>query len=201
MSIRQYRMDWTGLPGGVGYSFFYTTTAVDATSNIPPMVDAIKQYFPTPLIWKGDGSYRTINEVDGTLENVTVSQVPWTVSATGANTYMPQAGAQTKWFTNGFPDGRRVVGRTYWVPTITGALAVDGKLSATLCNTINAAADAFRSRNGGEQVVWHRPIFETPPDPKPPGYVPVVKRPGSYARIVSCTTPTKPATLNARRDT
>lgn len=198
MTIRQYPVSWTGLVGGTGYSFFYTSTAVDISGVISPLFDAIKAFFPGPLVWKFPGLYRELDETNGQLTNVVQGADAGSVAATGTNAYIPQAGAQIRWNTSGFPHGRRVVGRTYLVPLHSSYYGINGLITSTTANTINAAADALRSRAGGELSVWHRPILEKNPDPTLPD---IVKRPGSRWPVTGTVCPTKSATLNSRRDT
>jgi len=198
MTIRQYPVRWTGLVGGTGYSFFYTSTAVDISGVISPMFDSIKAFFPAPLIWVFDGFYRELDEGSGVLTNTVQNAPAGSVAATGTNAYAPSQGGQIVWKTNGFPHGRRIVGRTYLVPMHSSYYGVNGLITATTVATINAAADALRSRSGNEMCVWHRPIVDKNLPPTDPNYV---KRIGSKWPIVATSVPQKATQLASRRDT
>lgn len=197
VAIRQYPVQWgPSTQPWAGWSYFYTSTAVDITGQILPLFDAIKSFFPQNMTWTVPGWYREIDEVSGQLVDVIVSIQPTGITApASAAAIAPSQGAQIRWNTSGFPHGRRVVGRTYLVPLLVSQYGVDGRLLSNTANTINAAADALRSRAGGEMKIWHRP--KTHKDAA--GNV-VVDRPGSAWTVASTVCPTKPVQLATRRD-
>jgi hypothetical protein len=199
MTIRQYPVQWgpTTSPWS-GTSYFYSSTAVDLSSQISPLFDAIKQYFPPAMIWTFPGWYRELDETNGKLTDIVVGASQGTIQAPASSLAVaPSQGLQIRWNTNGFPHGRRVVGRTYLVPMLVNTYGTDGLGIASTCNTINAAADALRSRSGNELSIWNRPI--TKKDPNDPTND-ILVRPGSRWPVISTVCPRKPVQLSSRRD-
>lgn len=196
--VTQWSVKWSGLTGLPGYSFFYSSSNTTGKDALTFFFDGIKAFFPTPLKWEISPFWKDFDVATGKMVNEGGGGVLASINATAANSYAPQAGAQVKWSTGGFSNGRHVVGRTYLVPLVASQLTTGGLITATCANTIAAAADAVRGSWGGQQVIWSRPLFETGADGKPTD---VIKRAGTIHTVVTVTVPTKMATLNSRRDT
>lgn len=198
MSIYRLKTSWIGpFPGLPGYTFVYTSGPNLQPSQLAIFWDAIKQFFPLQLKWHVDPNITTIDEVTGKMTASTPGDAPVDVAATGSANFVPQAGAQLKLYTQGFANGRHVVGRWFLVPMITSSWTTNGLLLAATCNSINAAADVLRSSSGQTLCVWHRPVYKKAPVEGDP---PVLVRPGAAYGVTSTAVPTKSVTLNSRRD-
>lgn len=197
MTIAQLQVTWKGLPGGDGFSFFYVSSTAASISPLPTFFDAIKAFFPLKINWVVNPFWKFIDETTGKMTGAGGGGPQPTITATGADAFAPQTGVQVRWETAGFENGRRVKGRTYLVPCVGAQFGSNGVPSATMCNTINAAADVMRQAYTGNLVVWHRPLYDYD---VPEGSDPILKRPGKSIAVTSTVCPTKAVTLNARRD-
>lgn len=197
MTVYELSVQWT-LGGTVlGKTFFHLGGAAPTISPLPTFFDAIKGGFPGVFSWDISPYWKILQESDGKMVGIGGTGPAPRITPTGPNAYVPQAGVQVKWDTNGFVNGRRVSGMTYLVPVCSSQFGADGKVLAALCNTINAAADVMRIAYGTGLVIWSRPLFEKDANGHPTD---VLKRPGSIHPVTSVTTPVKPVTLNGRRD-
>lgn len=196
MALYRYKTTWNGLIGLPGYTFTYAAGNNLAPSQIAIFWDSIKQYFPAGLKWTVDPTIVQLDEATGKMTGVTTQPQPADVAATGSTSYVPQAGAQIKWYTQGFSNGRKVVGRTYLVPLITPSWSTNGLIPQATCNAINAAADALRTGSAATLVVWHRPVYK---DAAVPGDPPVLVRPGASFGITSQACPTRSVSLRTRQ--
>lgn len=197
MTIAQISAKWDGLTGLPGYTFVYVRSTASSPNPLQAFFEAIKSYLPLPLTVQVPNSGRLIDETNGKMTGVWGAGTTTTTSASGVNTYPPQAGAQVKWDTNDFVNGRRVRGRTYIVPLTTSAFSSGGLIGSTVANAINAAATTMISSYTGNLVIWSRPLFELDADGNP---TEVLKRAGSIHTVSTSTCPLKSVTLNRRRD-
>ena len=197
MTIAQISATWTGITGGTGYTFLYVRSTAASPTQLQTFFEAIKTYFPAVLNIQVPNTGRLIDESNGKMTGVWGAGATATTTGTGSSGYSGQTGAQVKWDTNGFVNGRHVRGRTFLVPLSLNNWGTDGLLYAATCNAINAAATTMISNYTGNLVVWARPLFEKDANGDPTD---VIKRAGSIHTVSTATTPRKPATLRGRRD-
>lgn len=204
MSVHKLAVQWANngagggaWSGGPGFSIFYATPAQMNPAPFGTFFAALAPFIPLTITITVPNSGQVLDEVTGKVTGVWSTGTQVATPGTGTNTFAPQSGAQVKWYTNSWANGRRVVGRTFFVPLSTGNYAGSGLLSATTCNAIQAAADTLRSQLGNGLQVWHRPIYKKAPVEGDP---PTLVRSGAIYPVSSSACPTKPATLNKRRD-
>lgn len=198
MTIAQLQVTWKGLPGGDGFSFFYVRSTAASISPLPTFFDALKAFFPSRLSWVINPFWKLIDETNGKMTGAGGGGPQPTITATGPDAFPPNAGAQVRWETPDFVNGRRVKGRTYLVPMCGSFFGSNGLFTANTAGQINAAADVMRSAYTGNLVVWSRPLFEKDANGNPTD---VLKRAGSVHTVTTTVCPTKVVTLNGRRDT
>jgi hypothetical protein len=199
MTIAQIQASWAGLPGGPGFTTIYVRSTAASPTPLFTFFQNIVQHLPAAVSITVPSTGRLIDESNGKMTGVWNVAGGGTVAGTSANTFAPQSGAQVKWDTGGFSNGRHVRGRMFIVPLSTSQYAATppGTLTPATCNNINTNATNMISQFSGNLVVWQRPLFVLGADGKPTDEL---KRPGTVSTVTTATTPTKAATLRGRRD-
>jgi hypothetical protein len=140
---------WSGVNGLPGYSKFrfigeLTPSQLNsAAANLRTFWDAIKATLPggvTITIQPG-ASYHAD---DGTLTGeTTITTPPTAVVGTGGAVYSAASGYMILWNTGAINGGKKVRGRTYFVPTSTLIFENNGTITLTNVALVQAAATAF----------------------------------------------------------
>ena len=183
--IVRIRVTWTNFHGAPGYSSFYLKGPLASNVGLGAFFEAVKDRVPNGLTWNIPGEAEVIEDTTGqVLFSQDVGDDLVRVG-TGGLQYVGSAGAVVGWKTADFKNGRRVRGRTFLVPLVTGAFDNDGSIETQTRADIQAAADALIAGYGDDLVVWSRPTLTTP---------------GSSHSIVSATVPDLAAVTRSRRD-
>jgi len=160
MTLARVRCTWQSWPGAPGVSTFYLDPSPSQAT-----VDSLRTFFnamigllPTGLTINVPGSGDEISESTGAISGTwSVGTVPTSVVGTAAGAYAGNAGAVIHWLTDGVAGNRRVRGRTFLVPLISGAYDATGSLATTTITTLTNAATALIGANPGLINVWTRP--------------------------------------------
>ena len=196
MTIAKIHANWSTFTGQPGYTNIFVRSTAASPNPLQAFFQAITSYLPTGLVVTIPNSGEFIDEANGKMTGVWGTGTTTSSTGTGGANYAPQSGAQVKFDTGGFVNGRHVRGRMFLVPLATSVYA-GAVLNSTVANAIQAAADTMRTSFTGNLVVWSRPVFELDSNGNP---TEVLKRPGQVFTVTTCTCPTKPATLRSRRD-
>lgn len=199
MAFQQmYRVScsWQNWPGAPGVSQMYLTGA-----NIPTQanIDAIRTFFnafvtslPSGLTIQVPSSGDAMNATDGKIAGSwSVGATPAPVVGTGTNSYAGNAGAVLHWLTNDVINGRRLRGRTFFVPLVSNAFETNGSLGTLFINTAVAAGTTYLSSQGASAGVWSRP-FTHPTDP-------TKNREGTVRQATSVRMPDLAVSMRSRR--
>src|SRR6478736_793449 len=184
MPMRKVPVAWQTGPGGVGVSVFYTPFGTDATVDIGTFFNAIKAQFPTGISWDIPASGDVVDEATGLITGAWTAGTAATITGTAVGVFAAGTGAYVKWQTAGIVGGRRVRGRTFLAPLITGAFDNIGTIATAPLSTFNSAASALAAT--GKLLIWHRPT-DTP------------RTNGSQHAVVAATVPDKVTSLRTRR--
>lgn len=197
-SINQVRVAWSGFVGGPGISTFYFDGA-----SVPPAA-ALRTFFasmagamPPAVSISVPAAGQGISPTDGTLDGSwSVGTAPAAVAGSGAGAYNSAQGMEIVWNTDEIADGHQIKGRTFFVPTAAGIFGTDGLLAPSLVTSTQSAGGILLAGTP-KMAIWHRP--KRGPKPSGGGPAPIV-RPGSWAKVTSCTVPRKAVVLTSRRD-
>lgn len=148
-------MAWTTGPGGAGVSIFYTLDPADATAALGTFFNACKASFNTSISWSIPSSGDTIDSGSGRLVGSWSGGTAASIAGTSAGTYAAGTGILIRWLTNTVVGGRKFIGHTYMVPTITSTYDSTGRIASTALTTFQAATDALVA--GSALVVYKRP--------------------------------------------
>jgi hypothetical protein len=148
------KVNWTGFVGSPGYTNFnfehindgpWTQPEVDAAvAKVQTWLTANLTYLHTSVVTGIDSAVSEHDEQTGDITSFwnafTVAPRPGTSAATQ---FTSGAGYCISWTTGGVRNGRRVRGRTFFVPLAGNAYAADGSLDNASLNAWKTAATAL----------------------------------------------------------
>jgi hypothetical protein len=162
--------NWTGLQGGNGYTNLYfepipeagpvTQAMVDAAvAKVEAFFTAMKFYRPPGTFTQVDPAVQEIDENSGEIRAFWGATTLAPAAGTAANApHSAVAGACINWTTANALNGRRVRGRTFFVPLASAALDVNGTIDNTALTAMRGhAATLHADGTNVRLVVWHRP--------------------------------------------
>jgi hypothetical protein len=163
--IYRYKMIWTLPSGGPGVSTLFAFP--DTTEQI--FADAVRAFFsdalqvatahdclPTGCSIQGDSIVDNIEVTDGTLASAVPVTAPTVVSGNATGSYSAPSGAVITWLTGLVHQGRRVRGRTFFVPVANQQLDTNGTLGSAFLTNLRTAATAYIA-SAANPCVWARP--------------------------------------------
>lgn len=185
-NIAKIPVSWTGGPGGPGVSVFYSDAAATIpTGALGTFFNAVKTLIPSPITWTIPNTGDIVDSSTGTLVGSWTQGTSTVVSASGSgSSYAAGSGAVVRWNTGGIVNGRRVRGRTFFVPVV-GAIYSSGRILGTQVAVFQAAANALVASSGPDLRIWHRPTAHVG---------------GSAHAVTAAFVPDLAAVLRSRRD-
>lgn len=197
--LAKVTINWSGMPGGPGFSNLYfkdisggpsiDQTVVDnAVSKVDTWLDAFQPSLPTSIITGVSSTVEAIDEATGNLQAFYTATPAAAAGGGGGTTYAAPVGVVVSWFTNNVINSRRVRGRTFIVPLSTSAYEADGSLGTTKLVTWNAASAALIGTGAAAEFgIWHRPTTPGGSD-------------GEFALVTAHRIPDMAAVLTSRRN-
>jgi len=193
--IMRTHFTWSAFPGSPGHTSLYfaggSPAQTVATVAAAFMFDATflsnnGGALPNGVRITQDPFVDTIEDTNGD-QTGRLSVAPGTViTGSGALNWAGPAGSAVTWSTNNFIKGRRLRGRTYFVPLDGTAFQTDGTLGATYLTAIQTAIGNLIAATP-MFVIWHRPTT--------PGGVD-----GQSSEVIAGQVADKVAVLTSRRD-
>jgi len=150
MSYTELTVLWTGsLAGLPGYSKFRFLDALDSTelnaaaANLRAFLQETRTALPTVVTLTIQPG-ASIHDDDGTLLlERSIGTVPVAVVGTASGAISAATGFLVRWHTGAINGGKKVEGRTYFVPTGVVAFQNDGSLTDATRVLIETAANTF----------------------------------------------------------
>jgi hypothetical protein len=166
----EYRVEWNGsVITGAGISVFHSrgdgvatnaTTAQSMADRCRTLFDGIKALVPTGIIWTFPNEVTELDTATGVLTDVHSITPPADVSSSaGSTSYSRPSGGRVDWNTSAIVNGRRLRGRTYFVPLAGSTQDGTGGITTTAIATLETAANAYRNTGvftAATPVVWSR---------------------------------------------
>lgn len=196
--IAKVVINWTGFPGGPGYTnlYFSDTTgsgALDqdlvdsAASQAQNWIAAWRPRLPTSVFTGIDPTVEAIESTTGAVQAFWTATVAAPVAGGGVASFSGPSGACVSWYTSTVRKNRRIRGRTFVVPLDTASYEADGTLIPTIPGVIIPASQALISSSGPAHLgIWCRPTTKGGTD-------------GQWARATSFRMQDKAAILTSRR--
>lgn len=202
VELQRQRVLWTGFPGGPGISTFYFTDAALHQGALKTFMDGMAIALPGNTTVQLETGGDTIESTTGLLTG------GWTgtaqAGATGGWTggYSPPSGCMVTWFTSGITGGRRLKGRTFFVPLADNNYQSDGTIMASFRTAVTASANTLIAAHPANMKVFQRPraaqVAYT--DGKGHTHKAITARVGGFDAVVSGAASVKVVTLRSRRD-
>lgn len=202
VAMNRVRVTWTGFTGQPGLSTFYFGSTTTDMGALKAFLVSMAAFIPNAVTLSIPVTGDQINDTDG---KITGSWGPGTNGgivggAGGATAYSGVSGFCMDWRSGQIIAGRRVQGRTYFVPSTTNAYQTDGTIVDSVRTTLTTAATTFIAAYAGEFKVFSRPFpgraAEAGPPPKPA----IPARVGVACQVISGFPPDKAIALRSRRD-
>lgn len=196
-----------GSPGLMTHYFADSTGPVNdvsaqlAVDRVRDAMLTTPNLWPTSFAWVVGGDVDVLEDTTGEVTDE-LAATQRTGAGASTNTYGPlPVGLLLKSRTNAFVSGRRLVGRTYFVP-IQAALTAAASVSGGLQGDVTAIGDALLDAGTTTvfPVVWNRPRPATAVGPHRPAGPARAERSGSSAPVVSYSCSSKYVVLTSRRD-
>lgn len=198
--MNRVRVPWSGWAGQPGVSTFYLGSTTTDMTAIKTFITAIGAFVPAPISMTIPVVGDQINDTDGKIAGAWTGSNGGNVVATGSNTaYAGSAGIVVDWLSSLIVAGRRVQGRTYFVPAASTAYQNDGTIVEATRTTITTAASALIAAYAGEFKVFSRPFPGKDAVVGPPPKPAVPPRVGVAAQVVAARVPDIAAVMRSRR--
>jgi hypothetical protein len=170
MAVYRFTPRWDGFSGAPGYTNFHFlladtptgTELADSAAKIRTWFDALKAYLPNICTITFPAEIVQLNTETGELEGTYAITAPASVTGTGGTTAFSSAtGVCVNWNTAAVVNGRRLRGRTFFVPCMpTATFQSDGTLGVGAQVAFQAASTTLADSTAGMPfVVYHRPTL------------------------------------------
>lgn len=192
-------INWSGFPGGPGYTNLYFrdftgSGAIDqaivdgAVSKVDAWLAVWRVSLPNSVLTGVDSTVEAIEETTGELQSFYTATPAAAAVGTGGTAYSSPSGAVVSWYTSTVRNGRRIRGRSFMVPLSTTAYEADGTITAAKITSWNtASATLIASGSVSDLGVWARPTTPGGTD-------------GEWALVTSYRIPDMAAILTSRRN-
>lgn len=187
---------WGGSPGVITEHYsqgslggWDDTAAQDLLDEVYERYLAQASVFIDPMVIEVDPAISIIDVASGDLIDVITAASPGSpISGAGTGTSLSRATMiGVRLLTSDFRNGRRVQGRLFWGPTVSGVFETDGTIKAAEGASIEAEFAASISGLGPRLCVYSRPN-------------PSLNRAGDWADVTTVRVSSKPFVLRSRRD-
>jgi hypothetical protein len=144
MTVLEYSVQWTGGRIGTGFTNFHVVEFADAEVNtlgpaIRTWFNAIKGTVASNVTWTFPAEVRKYDTETGTLLEALPVTPEASLAASGSGSYNAAAGRLVRWQTGSIVAGRRLIGRTFIVPTSNTGFGTNGEVSSSTISTDNTA--------------------------------------------------------------
>lgn len=188
---------WTGFQGAPGYSRFSFQDLIDPTSRnaagaaVRTMFNDLQAVFPDEVRINVQPTIQEYDMATGVLTGESsMTTTPGTAAGTAAGAYAAGAGFFVTWNTGVIFNGRRLKGRTFFVPA-AACFDTDGSLDTTSLALIQTKANALVATAGANLCVWGK-LWNT-------DVTPAVQIGGALAPADSATVKDQASSLRTRR--
>ena len=203
MNILRITCQWTGFPGGPGYSNFHFAAgagffdggllgdtdqvAADAAAQrVRDAFAAMRSRLPTQTFVAVQPEAAILDSDSGKIVGTVDVEVAPVGSSASGTTHAGPVGAVVNWRTNDYRFGRRIRGRTFLVPLNSSSYEGNGTLLDTARADLQEFADTMMGGTGDVDFgVWSRPRNGSG---------------GVFASVTSAAVPDMAAVLRSRRD-
>jgi hypothetical protein len=166
MPVFRATLQWNGFSGAPGYTNMHfelgdtptQTQLNDTLAKLNTFLLSVGTYIPSNVNIGFPFIMEQFDAATGELTDTHPVTPPNNINGFATGNYSSASGACITWATNSIINGRRLRGRTFFVPLGASAFGTDGTLNPSLVSGVNNAASAFLASTSGLQfVIWSRP--------------------------------------------
>lgn len=195
-AMQRTHFTWSGWSGAPGHTSLYFGGAQDAQAiataaatfmfNATHAAGGASTYLPTNVKITQDPFVDSLEDSTGDQTGRTGVQPGAVITGLNNLNWAAAVGSAVTWSTNNFIKGRRLRGRTFFVPLSGACYETDGSLAAAYLTDLGVACNELIN-SPAFFVVWHRPTTKGGSD-------------GSSSEAVAFGVSDKSAVLRSRRD-
>lgn len=199
VQMAKVTINWTGFPGGPGYSNLYfrdisgpasidQIVVDDAVDKVEAWIQYWRNRLPTAVKTGVDPTVEIVESATGELQGFMTASVSAPAAGLGVASFSAPSGACVSWYTSTVRNGRRMRGRTFIVPLDIQSYEPDGTLLDIIVSATPAVNDAMIATGTPANLgIWARPSGPGAND-------------GQWALVTAARLNDRPAMLTSRRD-
>lgn len=154
--LNRVRAQWTGFPGAPGVSTFYTSDPLIFLPALRALYLVMAPSLPTDVQISFDAFGDVVESSTGLITGSWVAPAVSLVQGTSPSVYSAPTGFQIAWQTSAITSGRRIKGRTFFVPGGSSIFTGGGGIAGPTRSTIDAAILTFLASVTTNMVIFQR---------------------------------------------
>jgi hypothetical protein len=198
--LNRVKVIWSGFTGAPGYSNFYFDATVTDMTALKQFLTSCNSYWNNNVSLSVPTSGDQIDSTTGQITGVWTGTGGGTVNGFGGTAaYSGSSGFLVDWKTSTIIAGRRVQGRTYFVPASANTYQTDGTIIESARTTIINAANVMLVAYGTNFKIFARPFAGSAAREFPTAKAARPARAGAAATVVAAFVPDIAAVMRSRR--
>lgn len=142
---------------GPGVVTFYAKTTTGFPSAVNALWTSQAANFPSSVTFTTPNGGDTLDESNGQIIGAwTDGTAPSPVTGSGTGTFSAGVGYHVDWMTNSVVNGRRVRGRTFFVPAVASTFDSSGNVKSASVASVQSACNTLLT-NVPTLCVYHKP--------------------------------------------
>lgn len=142
--------------GGTGVTTFYCAEAdLGGLTGLATFLTGWAAGMPTVVNWQIPSTGDLINDANGQITGSWSSGSGASVTGTGSTSYAGGTGAMVRWNTGEIIDGRRLIGRTFFVPMSSATYDSGGDMVDATRTSLQTVTNTFVAATSF--LIWSRP--------------------------------------------
>lgn len=196
-ALARVRVALTGFPGGPGVATFYGLDGGVLSADLQTFFSTAGTLFMSNVTIQIPPGGDIIEDTTGVITGSWAGAVFPPSHGAGTGAYAAPAGVLIEWLTATILDGKRVRGRTFFVPVGTANYTADGQIVASDVVNLTANGNTLATFSPGNFVIWHRPRLARAATLRLKA---LTAHPGGHAPVTGTRVDPKVTVLRSRRD-
>lgn len=200
-ALQRQRVEWNGLRGGAGVSTFFFTDAAAHQAALHALYVTMSDFIGGGPVFRIEPGGDTIESTTGALTGAWTGTVTGDIPTGTGGSYAPPSGFMVRWDTGGITGGRRLKGRTFFVPILTGSINGTGGIVVPDRIRMQNAVTTFVAAVPANLKVFQRPRLARPAFTDGSGklHKAITARVGGFDAVTDGIVPDEIVVLRSRR--
>lgn len=168
-TIARIQVAWSGFVGAPGVSTFYCLDAATFRPGLVAFIYAATNDLPTTVTTTVPSTGDLIDEVTGDITGAWSDGTDAVTTGLTTGTYPAPSGLVVNWLTDTVIAGRRVRGKTFFVPLGGSRYDTNGSIDGATVSAFQSRATTLLAASPGQMLLWHRPTLAGSPSGVTPG--------------------------------